>query len=1388
MNQNLQHLYQATLFKYKKFRSRFEKNLKTGQFDLLSSKRRNLIISRLERLRKRLESLKYQIKLALASGALVFSLNAQDSKAQQLGPFVENQQKNPLRPPNGYNFNNADAAAVDIDNDGDLDVFVGSEVGLIRFFRNNGTPTEPFFEFAFGTDNPANGIDVGTNSTPTFADLDNDGDFDMIVGQRYQYQFSPFNNVRFYENTGTPESPVFTVPGGEHPVDNIFSDDYNSHPTFGDLDNDGDLDAFVGGLRNTTYNPDYRETIKFWSNDGSLPIAQFSAYEGSANPISIINPEFGGTLDRAAPTLVDIDNDNDLDLIVGDVNGNIRFFRNDGNTSSPNFATEITGGINPFDGIDLGTNASTEFADLDGDGDFDMIAGSFGYQRLRYFKNVGTANSAQFEEQFGVDNPFNGVEFNYDVAPTAVDIDGDGFLDLVIGEKYNETLHFYQNNADGTFSELSTGNPFENILDTYDSRPVPAFGDVDNDGDLDLFVSIFNNFNGPSQGSIKFFRNTGSNVFVEEASPIGFSQYYSTLSATVNDFDGDSDLDAIIGGNNLNYSGASFVFVENTGDSNTPNFVEQDPSGLPFNGIDMVSGYYDLPKPIMVDLDHDGDLDVASGIHNSLYSGQMFFFENEGGVLTRQYSIYDPFAGLDAGYDSHPAFLDVDNDGDLDIMVGNGNGTFVFFENQNESPYLVSNASIRTFTEGSTSVSLDNSITINDADNDLIISAEVSILNFVNGEDEIIFTPSANVTGSFSNGTLSLQGSATIAEYQTVLRSVRYRNTSASPNTTTRNIRFTVVDFDNTNPLLDSNAEPIVSVNVISVNSAPEITVTSTNAIYEEGATPGVPIDEALIVSDLDNTTLNGATISIIGSFTSSEDLLEFTDQNNITGSYDAATGVLTLTGVDDIANYQTALRSITYRNTSNNPNTTNRTIEFIVNDGEIDSAPGTRIVEIIPVNDSPVLSGGATNLVYQQNSEPLIIDNTILITDVDNETLANATITLGDYLSGDVLTATSSANVTVNFDTNAGILTATGVASLAEYESVLQSAAFSTNNGTGNRTIEFVVNDGSDNSNLLMIDLSITENQPPTLNSANAGTTLNYIQNDPAIAVDPLIEITDIDSENLSTLIITIGNYEAGDLLEIIAPNGTTASFDGDLGILTVSGDAPIADYQSAAQSVTFASTTGSGPKTIEFIVNDGEDNSNTYSRDIAVEVVTEPPVVNTTPATTQTGSIITIDLCTIISDPDNTFEELVIEVVSTLSGAITSIDGCDLTIDYTDLDFRGTDNIVLRATDPDGNTDENTLSIEVQAEEEPTNQPLQIYNAISPNGDGQNDWWEIVNLTTPNKILLYNRWGELVKTLTNYENIEDNTAMYDLPSGTYFYKIESPQGEYTGYLNIKK
>ena len=182
----------------------------------------------------------------------------------------------------------------------------------------------------------------------------------------------------------------------------------------------------------------------------------------------------------------------------------------------------------------------------------------------------------------------------------------------------------------------------------------------------------------------------------------------------------------------------------------------------------------------------------------------------------------------------------------------------------------------------------------------------------------------------------------------------------------------------------------------------------ATRAYTEQGA--AAVIDNTITLTDADDTQLTGATVTITSPVTG--DTLNFVTQNGITGVF--AAGVLTLTGTTTLANYQTALRSVTFSNaTSDDPTVAgtrlSRTITWAVTDANSDAVGAqtstgvTSTINVTAVNDAPVATAGAT-LAYTEQGAGAVIDNTITLSDVDDTQLAGATVTIGNWVSGDVL------------------------------------------------------------------------------------------------------------------------------------------------------------------------------------------------------------------------------------------------------------------------------------------------------------------------------------------------------------------------------------------------
>jgi gliding motility-associated-like protein len=173
--------------------------------------------------------------------------------------------------------------------------------------------------------------------------------------------------------------------------------------------------------------------------------------------------------------------------------------------------------------------------------------------------------------------------------------------------------------------------------------------------------------------------------------------------------------------------------------------------------------------------------------------------------------------------------------------------------------------------------------------------------------------------------------------------------------------------------------------------------------------------------------------------------------------------------------------------------------------------------------------------------------------------------------------------------------------------------------------------------------------------------------------------------------------------------------------------------------------------------------------------------------------GGTATIDLMTLISDPDGDLDVNSLQVtVSPGSGAQAFIEDGILTIDYQGITLVGTETLSVQACDLSGNCVEQFLTIEVSDD-------IVVYEGISPNGDDFNATWQIRNIdllpeTQKNRVTIYNRWGDVVFSVTDYNNsskaftgVSNNGG--DLPSGTYFYKIEfAERTSMSGFLVIKR
>ena len=304
---------------------------------------------------------------------------------------------------------------------------------------------------------------------------------------------------------------------------------------------------------------------------------------------------------------------------------------------------------------------------------------------------------------------------------------------------------------------------------------------------------------------------------------------------------------------------------------------------------------------------------------------------------------------------------------------------------------------------------------VTDADDANIESATITLTNHPDGDSESLSATipgGSGITGGSydsSTGVLSFTGSASKADYATLIASIRYDNIANPPSSVNRIITVEVNDGDH-----DSNSASAV-VTVIPLNAAPVVDLNGTGTagidvspVFTEGA-GAATLAPVADVTDTDDADLASATVTLTNRPDGGAESLSV----NVAGTsitadaYVPGTGVLFLHGVDTKAHYQQVLRTVAYANTSDTPDTANRSITFVVNDGTDDSGTATADMSVVATNDAPTLdlngagAGANETATYAEDQPAVTLAPNTLASDPDNANLQSATVTLTNHPDG---------------------------------------------------------------------------------------------------------------------------------------------------------------------------------------------------------------------------------------------------------------------------------------------------------------------------------------------------------------------------------------------------
>ena len=355
----------------------------------------------------------------------------------------------------------------------------------------------------------------------------------------------------------------------------------------------------------------------------------------------------------------DFDNDGYLDIVVStwDTRGQIRFFRNNRDGTFTDRTAEA-GLLGLYGGLNMVQ------ADYDNDGDVDLVVLRGAWLRadgrhpnsLLRNDGAGTFTDVTFDAGLGdVHYPSHSAAWG--------DYDNDGDLDLYVGNESSRELvapsQLFRNNGDGTFTDVAEAA----VVANYRFAKAAVWGDYNGDGLQDLYVSNY-------RGGNRLYRNTGRGGFIDEARRLGVAGPTGSFPAWFWDVDNDGLLDL--------YVSAYTAGIEHLAASALDRAVATETSRL-YRGtgggrFEEVSGSYGLTEPTAAmgsnfgDLDNDGYPDFYLGTGYPPYHSVMpnVMYRNRDGRGFSDVTYSGGFGHLQKGHGV--AFADLDNDGDQDVF------------------------------------------------------------------------------------------------------------------------------------------------------------------------------------------------------------------------------------------------------------------------------------------------------------------------------------------------------------------------------------------------------------------------------------------------------------------------------------------------------------------------------------------------------------------------------------------------------------------------------------------------------------------------------------------------------------------------------------------------
>lgn len=647
----------------------------------------------------------HKIKVTLLLTTLILGLKAQVMVYRDTIPVFESGTQ--LLSPWAGGLNYSSFTQIDLNFDGRNDIVAFDKVcnsgGKLRAYLNIGSTGVAKYKHSPEYQDKLPLV----TEWALFFDYDMDGKSDLFTYTT--------GGIKVFKNTSTSSSVSFSLassllvsdynPTGSPSISNIPCNPVGM-PAINDIDNDGDLDILTYSVFGIKMEYHKNMSIELYGNSNHLEYNMIDDCWGDVQENSCVvylsqcpypklfHKALTDSTNKIAHSgscimCFDNDGDGDKDLVLGDVScTTVEYIDNVGSTSNahigdttklfPNYPAKGTSSV-----IKMNSFPCTYNLDVDNDGIKDLlaspniIAGAENYESVWYYKNTSSTPTVNFVIQKKNFLQEDMIELGEGSYPVLFDADADGKKDLIVGNLgfYNintnkSRLAYYRNV--GTISAPSFSlitKDYQNLSSYNLYSMAPTFGDLDNDGDLDLII-------GSTSGRVHYFENTGG-----IGNPAIFGNYQSNYQNILGsnfiypqlfDIDKNGTLDLLLGSQN-----GKIALWRNGGTISSPIFTQQSS----FLGSINVKQYgystgYAMPYMYL-------DAGVTKLIVGSEI-GNLYLYDNIDGNISGVFNRVDTtLFKINEGARSAPCFEDITNDGKRDLFIGNQAGGLAFFNSNN---------------------------------------------------------------------------------------------------------------------------------------------------------------------------------------------------------------------------------------------------------------------------------------------------------------------------------------------------------------------------------------------------------------------------------------------------------------------------------------------------------------------------------------------------------------------------------------------------------------------------------------------------------------------------------------------------------------------------------